>query len=57
MIDEIVLSNITIHTLEISNSEINKIRTEALDVNVTNFLKIKNNAFKEVESYAFKKLR
>ena len=57
VIDEIVFSNIEIHTLEISNCEINKIRTEALDVNVTNVLKIKNNAFKEVESYAFKKLR
>ena len=28
VIDEIVLSNITIHTLEISNCEINKFRTE-----------------------------
>ena len=57
VIDEIVFSNITIHTLEISNCEINKIRTEALDVKVTNVLKIQNNAFKEVESNAFKKLR
>ena len=55
--DEIVFSNIKIHTLEISNCEINKIRTEALDVKVTNVLKIKNNAFKEVESNAFKKIR
>ena len=57
VIDEIVFSNITIHTLEMSNCEINKIRTEAFDVKVTNVLKIKNNAFKEVESNAFKKLR
>ena len=57
VIDEIVFSNITIHTLEISNCEINKIRTKALDVKVTNVLKIQNNAFKEVESNAFKKLR
>ena len=57
VIDEIVLSNITINTLEISNCEINKIRTEALDVKVTDVLKIQNNAFKEVESNAFKKLR
>ena len=57
VIDEIVLSNITINTLEISSCEINKIRTEAPDVKVTNVLKIQNNVFKEVESNAFKKLR
>ena len=57
VIDEIVFSNIEINTLEISNCEINKIRTEALDVEVTNVLKIQNNGFKEVESNAFKKLR
>ena len=57
VIDEIVFSNIEINTLEISNCEINKIRTEALDVEVTNILKIQNNGFKEVESNAFKKLR
>ena len=55
--EEIVFSNITIHTLEISNCEINKIRTEALDVKVTDVLKMQNNAFKEVESNAFEKLR
>jgi hypothetical protein len=55
--EEIVFSNIEIHTLEISNCEINKIRQEAFDVKVTNVLKIQNNAFKEVESNAFKKLR
>ena len=55
--DEIVFSNIKIDTLEISNCQINKIRTEALDVEVTNVLKIQNNGFKEVESNAFKKLR
>ena len=55
--DEIVFSNIEIHTLEISYCEINKIRPEAFDVNTTNVLKIKNNVFKEVESNAFKKLR
>ena len=57
VIEEIVFSNIEIHTLEISNCEINKLRPEAFDVTVTNFLKIQNNAFKEVESNAFKKLR
>ena len=57
VIEEIVFSNIEIHTLEISNCEINKIRSEALDVTVTDVLKIQNNAFKEVESNAFKKLR
>ena len=57
VIDEIVFSNITIHTLEMSNCEINKIRPEAFDVKVTNVLRIQNNAFKEVESNAFKKLR
>ena len=57
VMDEIVFSNIEIHTLEISNCEINKIRSEALDVTVTDVLKIQNNAFKEVESNAFKTLR
>ena len=57
VIDEIVFSNITIHTLEMSNCEINKIRPEAFDVKVTNVLRIQNNAFKEVESNAFEKLR
>ena len=55
--EEIVFSNIKIHTLNITNCEINKIRQEAFDVKVTNGLNLQNNAFKEVESNAFKKLR
>ena len=55
--EEIVFSNIKIHTLNITNCEINKVRQEAFDVKVTNGLNLQNNAFKEVESNAFKKLR
>ena len=55
--DEIEVSNVEIDNLTISNCRINKIRQEALDVKVTNVLKIQNNTFKEVESNAFKKLR
>ena len=56
-IDEVRFSNINITVLNISNSNINKIRQGSLDVNVAKEFVLKNNTFKEVDSLGFAKIR